>query len=110
MTQEQFGELEWTEPEKASSQVAGWAAKDGHLFIQFHSGAIYRYTNVGPEAVAGLGKAESVGRYLNASIKQAGYEYHRVVVSDPDETQEEKVEAALDTAAHLLNTTGRSKS
>lgn len=54
---------------EGSSHIARIHYSEGALFVQFHTGAVYRYDNVPPEKWDGLVAAKSKGVYLNAEIK-----------------------------------------
>lgn len=55
----------------SSSVIAtvGYDAETQTLEVEFHSGAIYRYLGVPEFDVAGLRRADSMGRFLNERIK-----------------------------------------
>jgi hypothetical protein len=62
-----------------SSSVAsiGYASKTKTLEVEFKSGSVYRYFSVPEGVYRGLMSADSVGRYLNQTIK-SGYRYSQV--------------------------------
>lgn len=57
----------------ASTCVAsiGYAAATRTLEIEFRSGRVYRYHDVTPRIVEQLMNAESIGRFMNAHIRNA---------------------------------------
>lgn len=63
-----------------SSTVAevGYDPRTATLEVAFHSGGVYRYLQVPESVFAGLVSATSVGRYLDAHVKKAGYRYTKV--------------------------------
>ncbi|HLJ45463.1 MAG TPA: KTSC domain-containing protein [Bryobacteraceae bacterium] len=48
------------------------------LNVRLHSGAEYQYLSVPPDVYEGFLSAGSVGRYYDAAIKKAGYQYVRI--------------------------------
>lgn len=61
-----------------SSSAVAAVGYDDHsrtLEIEFVSGEVYRYLDVGPASVVALLEAESIGRFVNERIKP----YHRHV-------------------------------
>ena len=61
----------------SSSNLAGVGYENGTLYIQFHSGGLYRYANVPLSVYQGLLSASSKGRYFHANIKDS-YAYRRI--------------------------------
>ena len=64
----------------SSSNVAavGYDPESATLGVRFNNGAEYHYFNVGTEVYQGLISASSVGGFLDAFVKKAGYQYARV--------------------------------
>ncbi len=52
-----------------SSNVQGFRMDGKDLLIQFKGGGVYRYPGVSDEDFKGLALAESVGKYINETIK-----------------------------------------
>ena len=52
-----------------SSNIASVGYESGTLHIRFHSGGLYRYSNVPASVYQGLMSAASKGRYFHANIK-----------------------------------------
>jgi len=48
------------------------------LEIEFNNGSVYQYFDVPKSIYDGLMNAESHGKYFDANIKKAGYQYSRV--------------------------------
>jgi len=71
-----------------SSQVSafGYCPATQTLGVKFKAGAgsTYHYTGVPPEVYEAMKKAESVGKFIGASIK-GRYEYQRQAEPKPDE-------------------------
>jgi KTSC domain len=64
----------------SSTVIAAIAYDDANwaLNVRFHSGVEYQYLSVPPEVYQGFLSAGSVGRYYDAAIKKAGYQYVRI--------------------------------
>lgn len=60
-----------------SSNVKSIGWKDNTLFVQFKSGALYRYEAVSEPFYAALVSADSKGKFLHANI-YGRYEYERI--------------------------------
>jgi hypothetical protein len=62
-----------------SSQVKGYGydADSKTLAVEFKSGGVYHYHDVPAETYGAMTKAESVGRFIGASIKGA-YQFSKV--------------------------------
>ena len=63
-----------------SSAIAsiGYDADVETLEVEFVSGSVYRYLHVPGDVATGFATAESHGRYFDAFVKGAGYEFYRV--------------------------------
>lgn len=61
----------------SSSNIASVGYENGTLYIRFHSGGLYEYTNVPAALYQGLMSAPSKGRYFHANIK-CSYAYRRI--------------------------------
>lgn len=67
------------EPVESSALASiGYEADTETLELEFSSGAVYRYLRVPAIVAVELQNAESRGRYFDAFVKNAGYEYYRV--------------------------------
>jgi hypothetical protein len=67
------------EPVQSSALSSiGYDAETETLEVEFTSGSVYRYLHVPSVVAAELRNAESRGRYFDAFVKGAGYEYYRV--------------------------------
>lgn len=53
----------------SSSDISSIGYENGTLHIRFHSGGLYRYTNVPQSVYNGLMSAASHGKYFHAYIK-----------------------------------------
>jgi hypothetical protein len=66
-------------PVTSSSIVSvGYDAVNEILEIEFISGAVYQYSPVPAPVVSEFLEAESLGRYLNETIKKGNYAFQRV--------------------------------
>lgn len=72
-----------------SSTIRQFAYHPGHriLRIVFKSGGAYEYANVPPEIAGAMFVAESVGSYFAATIRNAGFEYRKIVGGCIDDEQ-----------------------
>nr|DAH96251.1 MAG TPA: KTSC domain [Caudoviricetes sp.] len=61
----------------ASSNLAAVGYADNTLWISFHSGGIYEYSNVPQSVYESLMNAPSKGKYFHAYIKRS-YPYRRI--------------------------------
>lgn len=60
--------VRWREVESSNITRVGWdSAKN--LYVVFHGGGMYLYKGVSRQRAVALAYAESVGRYLNRTIK-----------------------------------------
>lgn len=66
-----------TPTDSSSVAAVGYDAKSKTLEVEFTSGSVYRYFDVPESEYRGLLGADSVGRYLNQSIKST-YRYGRL--------------------------------
>lgn len=57
-------------PVQGSSAITGtgYDAERGLLAVQFKGGKTYTYEGVPPEVVQGMGKAESIGKFVSANV------------------------------------------
>ena len=62
--------------EVVSSNIKSVGYEDDNLYVQYNSGAVYRYKNVPKELYENLVKAESKGRFINSEVK-GKFEYER---------------------------------
>lgn len=60
-----------------SSNLAEVGYEDGTLYIRFHSGGLYSYSNVPPAVFLGLMNAPSLGKYFHANIRNV-YRYQKL--------------------------------
>ena len=67
-----------------SSTVAsvGYDASTLTLEVEFKKGGVYQYFDVPQTVHVALVAAESVGAYLDANIKKAGYRYKRLIAKE----------------------------
>lgn len=63
--------------ESSSVASVGYDSRSKTLEVEFTSGSVYRYFDVPESEYRGLLGADSVGRYLNQSIKST-YRYGRL--------------------------------
>jgi len=56
----------------------GYDAATSTLEVEFKHGAVYQYFGVPAAEHAALVRASSVGGYLDAHMKKAGYRYERL--------------------------------
>lgn len=61
----------------SSSNISSIGYENGELYIQFHSGGTYVYTNVPESVYNNLMSAGSHGKYFAANIKNV-YPYRKV--------------------------------
>ena len=61
----------------SSSNLAAVGYADGTLFIRFHSGGLYAYSNVPEHIYQALMSAPSHGKFFHAYIKNV-YPYRRL--------------------------------
>lgn len=63
-----------------SSNIASAEYSNGILFIEFHNGSIYRYSNVSQEMFSDFLNADSHGQYFHYNIKiyPGMYPYKRI--------------------------------
>lgn len=61
-----------------SSNLSAVGYDGANLFVRFHSGGIYRYSQVPSSLYEGLLRASSHGTYFDRYIKKGGYRYSRV--------------------------------
>lgn len=63
-----------------SSNVAeiGYDSAAKTLEVAFSSGSVYQYFGVPDAVYSGLLSAPSIGRYLDAHVKKAGYKYRKL--------------------------------
>lgn len=71
-----------TAVKNSNIQSVGYDPESCTLEVEYKSGSIYQYQDVPQRAYDGLLRAESKGRYLNASIK-AKYPYKRLEFVQP---------------------------
>ena len=48
------------------------------LFVEFHSGGVYKYSGVPREVFDAMSNAESVGKAFHNIIRKGGYAYEKV--------------------------------
>lgn len=48
------------------------------LFVEFHSGGVYKYSGVPREVFDAMSNAESVGKAFHSLIRKGGYAYEKV--------------------------------
>lgn len=68
-----------------SSQIEsiGYEAETRKLEIEFTTGSVYVYDNVGPELHAGLMKADSIGKFFGMNIKNRTEKYPYTKIAEP---------------------------
>ncbi len=54
-----------------SSDIASIGYEGGTLYVLFHSGGLYSYSNVPESVYTGLMSANSHGKYFHANIKNS---------------------------------------
>ena len=59
-------------------ESVGYDAATSTLEVEFRNGGVYQYFDVPASKHAGLLAASSVGGYLDAYIKKAGYRYRKL--------------------------------
>ena len=60
-----------------SSNIESIGYNEGNLYVKFHSGSTYQYSNVPEDVYVQFCNAESKGKFLNANIKEI-YIYSRI--------------------------------
>ena len=70
--------MERVEISSSNIKSAGYDTEEQLLEIEFNSGAVYSYAGVPMGVYDDLLEAESVGKYFNQSIKNAGYTCKRL--------------------------------
>lgn len=66
--------------EVVSSNIKSVEYKDNGLLVEYKGGTKYFYFDVPLEVYNGLVEAESKGRYMNESVKKAGFKYKKMNV------------------------------
>lgn len=61
--------------EVESSAVKAIGYGDGSLLVHFNSGRVYEYKSVPAEEFIKLINADSIGKHINAYIKDYNYDY-----------------------------------
>lgn len=63
-----------------SSNIAsiGYDAEQMVLEVEFNYGAVYQYFDVPESVYEGLMAADSHGKYFDAYVKKAGYQYEKL--------------------------------
>ena len=63
-----------------SSNIAsiGYDADQMILEVEFHYGTVYQYFDVPESVYEGLMAADSHGKYFDAYVKKAGYQYEKL--------------------------------
>lgn len=63
-----------------SSNIAsiGYDAEQMILEVEFNYGAVYQYFDVPESVYEGLMAADSHGKYFDAYVKKAGYQYEKL--------------------------------
>lgn len=64
------GAVEMQRVESSNVWAVGYDAEFARLFVEFTTGATYRYDGVEKDVYESLMAAESVGKFLNANIKE----------------------------------------
>ncbi len=67
--------MEMIQVESSNIAAVGYNEETKELHIEFNSGKTYSYQDVPKEIAVNLVKADSVGKYFHAHIRNAGYEY-----------------------------------
>jgi hypothetical protein len=70
--------MEYFSVSSGTIQSVGYEAETMTLAVTFLNGTEYQYYGVPAEVVEQLRVAPSAGRFLNETIKKAGYSYARV--------------------------------
>lgn len=66
------------------------------LEVKFNNGKVYRYADVPAELHEELMASSSVGSFLHARIKTAGYKVEQVVETEPEKLEEKEAEGEED--------------
>lgn len=69
--------MELTPVKSSTVAKVGWNPETSELLVEFSSGAQYRYLAVEKGVYESLLAAESVGKFLNANIKEQ-YEFQKI--------------------------------
>lgn len=59
-------------------RALGYDEQSRVLEVEFHSGGLYRFEQVPPEAVRALRAADSLGRHFNRVFKTYAFPYRRL--------------------------------
>lgn len=70
--------MDYVRVRSSSVSAVGYDEKARVLGVRFLNGSEYHYLAVPKALFEGLRAASSVGTYLNAFIKDAGYQFRRV--------------------------------
>lgn len=70
--------MEYTRVKSSSVYAVAYDQPSATLGVQFINGSEYHYFQVPESLFQGLLTASSVGTFLNARIKEAGFRYKRV--------------------------------
>ena len=63
--------------QSSNVEAVGYDSGTSELYVRFRNGSAYKYSGVPKTVYDGIFKAESVGRYLNESIRGL-YSYTRL--------------------------------
>lgn len=70
----------YSDVQSSNIRAVGWG--DGTLFVAFHHGGVYRYSDVPESIYDSLRNAPSVGKYFNQEIK-GRFHFDRLDEQDP---------------------------
>lgn len=61
--------IELTQVESSMIEAWGYDQSTNALYVRFKGGKLYRYADVPAAEIESLQQAESIGRFINATIK-----------------------------------------
>jgi hypothetical protein len=70
--------MDFTPVSSSTVAAVGYEASSSTLGVRFLNGSEYHYHGVPEEVFQGFFTAGSVGRYLDQSVKKAGYSYSKI--------------------------------
>lgn len=71
--------MQHTAVDSSNLESVGYESNSKILEVRFKNGSLYRYSEVPEGVYRGLLGAGSVGGYLDAYVKKAGYPFVRVI-------------------------------
>lgn len=93
--------------DSSNVQAVGYSPGEQHLVVKFRNGGCYRYDQVPPSLFAHLVSAASVGKHLDAHVKQypAMFPYQRLDGPPSDDLAEgQMVDVTISCRAKVLQT------